>query len=242
MGQPCMNKTAVISQSNYIPWKGYFDLINKADVFVLLDDVQYTRRDWRNRNKIKTPDGLKWLTIPVSVKGSFHQKIQDVRVSDRSWVEKHWKSIVQNYRSADHFDTIKGVLQPLYDDCLEIDRLSRINFLFISAICNFLAINTETIWSSEFAYHEDPSLRLLLICESLGVQTYLTGPAAKDYLREDLFHEKQISVEYFDYSGYPEYPQLHGSFEHAVSVIDLLFCAGPDARNYMKTFSSSKDG
>src|SRR5208283_1807000 len=95
-------KSLAAIQSNYIPWKGYFDIINRVDEFMLYDDAQYTRRDWRNRNKIKTPRGLRWLTIPVRVKGKFHQKICETEISDPGWAAGHWQTLRQNYARAKH--------------------------------------------------------------------------------------------------------------------------------------------
>ncbi len=120
-------KKVAIIQSNYIPWKGYFDIINSVDVFILYDDMQYTRRDWRNRNKIITPKGLQWLTIPVAVKGKYYQKINEVEISDSSWAKKHWGSIVHNYHNAPYFKDYKNLFSSLY---LGMDEtsLSKVNY------------------------------------------------------------------------------------------------------------------
>lgn len=107
-----MKKVAIL-QSNYIPWKGYFDLIAAVDEFILYDDMQYTRRDWRNRNQIKTPQGLQWLAVPVQVKGKYHQTIREAEIDGNDWAEVHWKTLVQNYRHALHFNEITAILDPL---------------------------------------------------------------------------------------------------------------------------------
>jgi WbqC-like protein len=229
-------KKVAIVQSNYIPWKGYFDLINLVDEFVLFDDMQYTRRDWRNRNLIKTRDGLKWLTIPVAVKGNYFQTIKDTRISDPGWARKHWESIVHNYSKAQHFAAYRELFEPLYLDSQE-SFLSQINYAFLTAICKILGINTRITWSMEYTSIEGKTERLVNICKQAGATTYISGPAARDYIDETLFNAESISLEYIDYSSYPEYRQLFPPFEHGVSVIDLIFNEGPDAPKYMKSFS-----
>jgi hypothetical protein len=227
---------AAILQSNYIPWKGYFDMINDVDHFVLFDDVQYTRRDWRNRNKIKTAHGLHWLTIPVEVKGKFEQKIKDTKISDGAWATEHWATIKHAYGKAPHFALYKEVFEGLYQTAGQLKFLSEVNFLFIEAICNTLGIKTHLCWSSDFQLADEKSERLLNICTQLGVEEYVSGPAAKDYLNESLFAERGLSVDWYSYAGYPEYEQLHPPFEHGVSILDLLFNTGPDATKYLRSF------
>ena len=229
-------KKVAIVQSNYIPWKGYFDLINLVDEFILFDDMQYTRRDWRNRNLIKTPAGLKWLTIPVAVKGNFFQKIQDTTVSDPRWARKHWESIVHNYSKARHFSLYRDGFETLYLDSQET-FLSRINYLFLSAICKILGIETKISWSEDYNLSSGKTERLVSLCKQSGATTYISGPAARDYIDEALFTDENIALEYMDYSSYPEYTQLSPPFEHGVSIIDLIFNEGPDATKYMKSFS-----
>ncbi len=228
-------KKVAISQSNYIPWKGYFDAINMVDEFVLYDDMQYTRRDWRNRNKIKTREGAKWLTVPVEVKGKYFQKINETRISDPAWGTDHWNTILHNYSKAPFFKEYKDLFEPLYLSSNET-FLSKVNFNFIKVVCEILGITTTLRWSSEFELKEDRNDRLVDICTRLGATDYFSGPAAKFYMDEELFGRHQLTVHYFDYGGYPEYNQLYGEFDHAVSILDLLFCEGPEAKKFMKTF------
>jgi hypothetical protein len=228
-------KKVAISQSNYIPWRGYFDNIAQVDEFVLYDDMQYTRRDWRNRNKIKTPNGLIWLTIPVEVKGKYFQKIKDTKVSDHKWALKHLNAIKLNYSKADNFKEVFPLIENLYQQAAQLEYLSEINYLFLKNICDFLGINTTLRFSSEFdTSEENKTQRLVNICKELGATEYYSGPAAKDYMEENLFSKENIAVKYYDYSGYKEYNQLHGDFEPYVSIIDLLLNEGENARNYMK--------
>lgn len=226
-------KVAIL-QSNYIPWKGYFDMIRDVDCFVLYDDVQYTRRDWRNRNKIKTPRDLQWLTIPVEVKGKFEQKIKDTRIATAGWAAEHWKTIVHCYRRAPRFEECESFLSGLYEQAAQFDHLSDVNFLFINSICSFLGIATKLCWSSEFELPEEKSERLVSICRQLGATEYVSGPAAKSYLREEIFNSSGIAVRWFGYEGYPEYEQLYPPFVHTVSIVDLLVHAGHDANSYMR--------
>ncbi|HRI61212.1 MAG TPA: WbqC family protein [Saprospiraceae bacterium] len=222
-----------ISQSNYIPWKGYFDAIQRADVFVLYDDMQYTKRDWRNRNQIKTPNGLQWLSIPVQVKGKYFQKINETEVADQEWPTDHWQCIVQNYRKAPFFPEYGPLFEALYRSATN-KHLSQINYHFLKAIAGILGINTDFRWSSEFELRGDKSEKLLHICKDLQATHYISGPAAKDYLEEDIFRQNGIDVVWMDYSNYPEYPQLFGPFNHFVSMLDLLFNTGPAAASYLK--------
>lgn len=226
-------RKVAILQSNYIPWKGYFDLINLVDEFILYDDVQYTVNDWRNRNRIKTPEGAQWLTIPIQ--NQFGQKIHQARVSRSDWAVKHWKSIRQNYSKSKHFKLHKDRFESLYLDCKE-DSLSRINRQFVEAICQALGIKTRITWSMDYALPDGKTERLVHLCKDVKATEYLSGPSAKAYLDEALFEKENISVSYMDYSGYPEYPQLFPPFEHSVSVLDLIFNTGEDAPRFMKSF------
>lgn len=227
----------VITQSNYIPWKGYFDQINNADVWVVYDDMQYTRRDWRNRNKIKTAQGLQWLTVPVEVKGKYFQKIRETRVSEPLWNEKHWRSIALNYAKASSMAEYGQRIQEIYAT-VPSDWLTEINLHFMKGIMNLLNINTDIRLSSEFDLAEDRNERLLNICRALNATHYISGPAARDYLDTDMFARAGIEVEWTDYSGYGEYRQLHGGFEHGVSIVDLILNEGSDSHKYLKSFQN----
>jgi WbqC-like protein family len=228
-----MSKRIAILQSNYIPWKGYFDMMGMVDEFVLLDDVQYTRRDWRNRNQIKTAQGLQWLTIPVDVKGRFESNINEVTVADPNWTKDHWNKISQAYSKAMFFKDYCVQIEEAYLNLSE-RHLSKINYRFLALINTILMIKTPIHWSENFIVSEEKSLRLLDICLKLGATVYVSGPAAKDYLRVDLFKREGIEVKWMDYSGYPEYRQLYGTFIHSVSILDLIFNEGPNAIKFLK--------
>lgn len=230
-----MKKIAIL-QSNYIPWKGYFDIINLVDEFILYDDMQFTRRDWRNRNKIKTPDGLKWLTIPVVSKGKFDQKINETQVAGSKWCKSHWHAIALNYGKAPYFKEYAERIHRVYQACESETYLSRINFRFLKEICGILGISTTISWSSDYKLADGKTERLVGLIQSAGADAYLSGPAAKDYIVDACFEEAGIALEYMDYSGYREYPQLFGAYQPQVSVLDLIFNTGPQARKYMKSF------
>jgi hypothetical protein len=227
-------KTVAIVQSNYIPWKGYFDMIAAVDEFILYDDMQYTRRDWRNRNLIKTPQGMQWLTVPVQVKGKYHQTIRETEIGGANWAPAHWKTLAQNYSKAPHFTEIADWLEPLYYLAAQEPRLSLSNRRFIEAICGYLGIKTIISNSWDYTLIEGKTERLANICSQAKGTEYISGPAARDYVDEEIFNDQGIKLTWFDYTGYPEYPQLCGDFVHSVSILDLLFNCGATAHLYMK--------
>lgn len=230
-----MKKVAIV-QSNYIPWKGYFDMIGSVDEFILYDDMQYTRRDWRNRNQIKTPQGVQWITVPTLVKGKYYQKIKDTEIDGRNWAVDHWKSLSQNYRRASHFEEIAAWIEPLYLG-ETYSHISQLNRRFIEAICSYLGYKTVITNSWDYTLIDGKSDRLADLCLQAGGLEYISGPAAKEYLQESEFTSRGIKVTWFDYLGYPEYPQLWGEFQHGVTILDLLFNCGKDAPQFMKRIS-----
>jgi hypothetical protein len=226
-------KKAIITQSNYIPWKGYFDSIRQVDVFVVYDDMQYTKRDWRNRNLIKTPQGTKWLTIPVEVKGKYFQKIKDTKVAEKGWNLSHWEIIKQNYKTAKNYKEISDWLEPLYKNC-NYEYLTDVNMHFINEICRFFNVQTEIKFSSEFILADEKTQRLVDICKELEITDYYSGPAAKAYMEIEKFSNHNINVHYWDYGNYPEYEQLYSPFEHGVTILDLLMIEGKDSIKFLK--------
>ena len=230
-----MKKIAIL-QSNYIPWKGYFDMIASVDEFILYDDVQFTKNDWRNRNKIKTPTGVQWLTIPVRQE-NLEQKISETKISDKRWADKHWKTIKQNYSRAQYFSEYTGIIAETYQQAAKLELLSEVNLLFLRTICQLVNIKTIITSSSDYTLHGDRVARLINLCQQTSASSYISGPAAKCYLDESAFSQAGITVEWMSYSGYPEYSQLYSPFEHGVSIIDMLFNLGSQSPSYMK-FSS----
>lgn len=225
----------LILQSNYIPWKGYFDNINSVDIFIIYDDVQYTKHDWRNRNKIKTIQGLQWLSIPIQSKGCLTKKINEVIVLSNDWRQKHWKCIEYNYHKSPFFNLYAPLFKKLYLENYEVS-LSKINYQFICLICELLDIQTKIIFSSDYTLEGDRNQKLIGLCKQLSISEYFTGEKAKNYLNESLFLANDIQVYYVDYSNYPIYSQLYGNFEHHVSILDLLFNEGKNAKKFLKSF------
>ena len=212
-------------------------MIAAVDEFILYDDMQYTRRDWRNRNQIKTPQGVQWLTVPVQVKGKYHQKIRDTEIEGSEWASTHWKALAQNYRRTPHFDEIAEWLQPLYL-AGSYKSLSQLNRCFIKAVCDYMEIKTTIRNSWDYSLLDGKTERLADLCAQAGGTEYISGPAARDYIVENVFNEQGIKLTWFDYSGYPEYPQLWGEFTHEVTILDLLFNCGKDAPHYLRYIRS----
>jgi hypothetical protein len=225
-----MTKVA-ICQSNYIPWKGYFDIIALSDIFVIYDEVQYTKNDWRNRNIIKTHNGNQWLTIPVKFE-NLSQKICDTKIATTNWNKKHLNSLIVNYSKAPNFLDFKEILFELYET--PGLYLSDINLKFITSICSYLKIDTKIIDSRELNLIGDKNEKLIDACEKLSANTYISGPAAKEYINQDLFEQSKINLEWMDYTNYKEYSQLFEPFSHNVSIIDLLLNTGRNSRNFLK--------
>jgi hypothetical protein len=226
-------KKVAISQSNYIPWKGYFDMIAAVDEFIIYDDMQFTRRDWRNRNYIKTPQGLQLLTVPVCAKGKYHEKIRDIRIDGSDWAVAHWKALFMNYRRAPYFTEIALLIEPLYLNN-NFTHISQLNRHFIETICSFLEIKTNITNSWDYELLNGKTERLASLCQQASGTNYFSGPSARNYINEKIFLDFNIKLTWFDYEGFPEHPQLWGKFTHEVTILDLLFNCGKNASNYMR--------
>jgi hypothetical protein len=226
-------KTVAIIQSNYIPWRGYFDIIHDVDEFILYDDMQYTRRDWRNRNQIKTPQGLLWLSVPVQVKGKFFQKINETTLENHDWAKNHFQTIQSFYSKSPFWKEYKEWLIELYSKAAECCIISDVNEMFLHAICQKLNIVTLFTHSSDYHLLEGQTEKLVGLCKDAGATRYISGPAAKDYVVPDLFEAENIELVWKDYYGYPEYPQLYGEFIPNVSILDLLLNVGDKAPDYI---------
>ena len=224
-------KRIAILQSNYIPWKGYFDLIAAVDEFILYDDMQFTKNDWRNRNKIKTPRGAEWISIPVG--HDIRRRIRDVVLPNNNWRQKHWKKLESNYSRAAHFQEVATLLAPLYLQG-HYTHLSALNRELIMTVCTYLGIKTKISNSWDYELPEGKSERLAAICTQAGGTEYISGPAAQDYIDDSVFGRSGIKITWFKYEAYPEYPQLWGKFVHNVSMLDLLFNCGHQSPRFMK--------
>jgi len=223
-------KVAVL-QSSYIPWKGYFDIINDVDLFIFYDDVQFTKQDWRSRNRIKTGHGLAWLTVPVGA--DLDRLINEVTIPDARWATKHFKSLSQSYARAPVFADYEPLLKDIYVD-RNWTHLSELNQHVIRTIAaEHLGITTEFRDSREFAASGHKLDRLMDLLVKAQATTYVSGPAAQAYIDPERFDAAGIELVYKDYLGYPEYEQVHPPFDHHVSVLDLLFHTGADAVDYI---------
>ncbi len=221
-------------QSSFLPWRGYFDFIASVDVFVFLDDVQYSKNGWRNRNRIKTPQGSRWITVPVRHR-SIAQLIVDTEIDDRkNWRESHMRLWHENYGAAPYY---RGVLELLGDMEQEtIDTISELNIALTRRIAVNLQIGTRTMLSSDLRLSGSKTDRLVDLVKKLHATTYLSGPSADAYLDKDAFRKNGIRLEYKSYD-YGPYPQLWGPFEGAVTVLDLIANCGPNARNHIRSLT-----
>jgi hypothetical protein len=224
----------VILQPSYMPWRGLFDLIHRADVFVFYDDVQYDKHGWRNRNRIKTPSGTQWLTIPVSSKGNISTGllISEARITwTQDWPKKHMATLRHCYHKAPFFADYAPMLEALYAGHPEL--LADFTIETTLAIAKALGLSrTRFVRSSELAVTGTRTERLIHILEKVSATHYISGPSAKAYLDEPLFHEAKIGLEYIVYD-YPEYEQLYPPYDPNVSVLDLLFMKGAAAPDYI---------
>lgn len=215
-----------VIQSNYIPWRGYFDFIRSVDLFVFHDDIQYTKQDWRNRNKIRTPSGTEWLTVPVK-KAPVETTIDDTQVC-AGWEAEHLRKLERHLGKAPHF---KDVLRLL--DLPELKSLAELNRALIFRICTYLQIYTETVRSADLHLSGTKTDRLIDIMQKVGGKTYVSGPAAKSYLEVEKMNQAGFDVEWKTYGPYPDYQQQYEGFEPAVTVLDLIANVGPEARKYL---------
>lgn len=230
-------KRIAILQSSYIPWRGYFAQIDRVDEFVLFDIVQFTKRDWRNRNRIKTATGLHWLTIPVVTAGAYHQTIADTRIDEHTWAAKHWRSIQHAYSRAPHYRDFADGLAALFERCAGLDSLSAVNRVCLETVCGWLGITTPITDAVDDGVEHDRNGRLIAICQERRATHYLSGPSAGSYLDLQRFADAGITVELMDYSSFTPYPQLHGAFEPSVSILDVLLNVGPAARQQVSPLS-----
>ncbi|MFH1453385.1 MAG: WbqC family protein [Armatimonadota bacterium] len=222
----------VILQPGYIPWLGFFDQLAKSDTFVIYDDVQYDKNGWRNRNRIKTPQGSLWLTVPVLTKGKNSPSNREVMIDNKHmWQKKHISSIYQSYYKSpyfkDYFYRLESILLKDYEKLLDLNM----DIIYLLADC--LGIETKILFSSELGVEGEKGERVLDICKHLNAEEYLTGDSAKNYLDEGKFSENSIKLIYHNYL-HPVYNQMHGEFIPYLSVMDLLFNHGRESLSILK--------
>jgi hypothetical protein len=233
-------RSLAVLQSNYLPWKGYFDLIHDVDHFIFYDDNQYTKNDWRNRNRVKAAGGPQWITIPAG--DDCHRLICEVALADHRWQARHWQTIRQNYGKCPHFERYRPYFEQVYLG-RQWSSLSELNQSLVRHIATeFLGCTTSFADSRAYAAQGQKLDRLIDLVRKTGATTYVSGPAARDYIAPKRFAELGIELVWKDYSGYPEYPQRFPPFEHAVSVLDLLFNVGPEAPWYIWGWRTAPEG
>ena len=229
-----MKRVAII-QSAYIPWKGFFDLIGRCDVYVIYDSVAFTKGYWQNRNRIKRARGSPWLTIPVNTASRLGQPIDEVTVG--RWADRHWSIIDESYRAARFFDAEAPGVKLLYESLATEPMLTNINEHIIRWLCNRLQLKCSVVRDRDYAFSGDRNQKLVDLCKAVGATHYLSGPSAKEYLDVILLARAGITVEWMNYGPYQRYEQLHGELAHDVSVLDTLFSIGPDAQNFIRPIS-----
>ena len=228
-----------IIQSCYIPWKGFFDLIGRCDEYIIYDSAQYVKRHWHNRNRIKTAHGVEWLSIPVVTKGRFEQPIDQVEI-EKPWADKHWRALELAYKRAPFFEQLAPTVKAWYEGADSQALLTDVNMIFLRGISELLGLKTCIVRDTKNKTQGARTERLLAIARAAGANCYLSGPSARNYFDEAMFTAAGITTEWMRYDGYPQYPQLHGGFEHTVSILDLLFNTGPEAPWYLKRNTNSK--
>lgn len=220
----------VVLQPGYIPWSGYFDQMHQADLFVHATNLQFTRQDWRSRNRIKTRNGWQWLTVPVRSKGMYKSPIHEIQVNnDIPWASKHLNLLKENYADSPFYDDYINFFEDAYRHRWEF--LVDLDLHIIHFLRNTLKINTEMVDIQELGIDAtDKNERLIQVCKKLGATTYISGNAAKAYIRPELFDAAGILLVYHEYQ-HPVYPQLHGDFVPYMSIVDVLFNCGPQSRS-----------
>ena len=221
-----------IHQPQYLPWLGYFDKFEKADIFCYLDNVQFKKNEWQNRNRIKSAQGWQWITVPVQYR--FPQIINTVEINNAvDWKRKHLQAIITNYSKAPFFKEYIGLFEETYSK--EWEYLSQLNVYLIEKIREILALNrTQTVLASDLNLSEDPTDRLIDICNTLGGDTYLSGKDGAKYMELERFNERGIKVIFQDFT-HPVYSQLFGEFQSNLSIVDLLFNCGPESMKRIST-------
>jgi len=225
-----------VHQPQYLPWLGYFDKMNRADVFCYLDNVQYKKNEWQNRNRIKSANGWQWLTVPVRYR--FPQKIHQVKINDETaWQRKHRQALASGYGKAPYFKEVMEALRPLYDRTWS--NLADLNIAAAELLRNLLEIRPRQILeASRMELSREPSDRLIDICEAVGADTYLAGAGGADYMDLERFAERGVRVIFQDFR-HPVYPQRFDGFISHLSVLDLLFNCGPDSSAILRSGGKS---
>jgi len=226
---------AVVLQPTYLPWMGYFGMMDETDVFVFYDDVQFSVQSWQQRNKISASQGWMWLTVPIVRK--FGSRINDTRINNSTnWNKKHWESIRQSYSKTPFFEQFAPIFQEVYEN--EWEYLTDLNTTLIKKIAGILGLQTKTVLSSELNIEGMKTERLVNMLKKIGADEYISGPGARDYIDVNSFEENNIKLYWYEFQ-HPVYPQIRGEFIPYLSVIDLLFNTGGEAIRYIREGSQN---
>jgi hypothetical protein len=219
-----------VHQPQYLPWIGYFDKMRRADVFCYLNDVQYKKNEWQNRNRIKTAQDWQWLTVPVRYR--FPEKINEVQINNTTqWSKKHLQALKTNYSRAPYFKAYISIFEDIFFK--EWELISELNIHLIERLKDALQMQAKTtIISSELTLREEPTDRLIDICKALGADTYLAGRGGAGYMDMARFEKNGLKVIMQEFK-HPVYSQLFGDFQSHLSIVDLLFNCGPDSLKIM---------
>jgi hypothetical protein len=228
---PTLVRVGII-QSNYAPWRGYFDFIASVDLFIFYDDVQYTKSDWRNRNRIKTSHGVRWISVPVRYRTLLKMVCETEIDYSRDWSSDHLNQFYEHYTAAPFLSDVARTLKAAFSK--KSQTISELNILLARDVCSYLGVTTPTVLSSELGVAGSGTERLISILKKVGATHYLSGPAAQRYLDFDLFRKSGIRLEYKTYA-YAEYPQQFGAFEPAVTILDLIANCGPGSRALIRS-------
>jgi len=219
-----------IHQPQYLPWLGYLDKIDKADVFVILNNVQFKKNEWQNRNRIKTAQGCQWITVPVLYR--LPEKINELRINNKTnWSRKHLQALITNYSKSTYFDNYKSFFEDIFSRSW--DRLVDINTEIIKFLISALELRTKLVMASDLKLREGPTERLIDICKTLNGNKYLAGKDGNEYMNLELFDKEGIEVIFQDFK-HPVYNQLFGDFEPYLSAIDLLFNCGDNSLEILR--------
>ncbi len=223
-----------VHQPQYLPWPGYFDKIDQSDIFVILDDVQFKKNEWQNRNRIKTSQGWQWITVPIL--HNFPEEIRKIRINNKTdWKRKHLNALITNYSKTRFFKDYITFFEDLYNR--EWDYLADLNLRIIYYLINVLGLKREIILSSSLQLSKEPTERLIDICKLIEGDTYLSGQGGQNYMNMDRFHEEGIKVIFQDFK-LPPYNQLFGDFIPYMSIIDLLFNHGEESMDIIRKENS----
>jgi hypothetical protein len=237
-----MANTATIHQVNYLPWIGFFSKIQASDVFILLDTVDYVKNNWQNRNKIKTPQGWCYMTIPIP-REHYRTKFNNVRLPrDSKWAVNHMKTLITSYSRAPYYKHYAPLLKSIYDDVPNIEYLDDLNSRFIFLFMKELGINTKIVRASELKIEDDLNATSLLVAllNTIDADKYISGVGGKNYLDETAFKEAGIKLVYHEYMT-PEYSQLWGEFIPNLSIVDLAFNMGEESYEIIKKGGTIKN-